>query len=91
MLLKTKKLAFTFLVILCFQVLLPLSQEVMFGRNIQGESMIEEVTKYFYRVEIPLPGNPLKSINSYILKGRGRNLIIDTGMNQEECMEQFLG
>ena len=49
--------------------------------------MIEEVTRDLYRVEIPLPGNPLKSINSFILKGQERNLIIDTGMNQEECMK----
>jgi glyoxylase-like metal-dependent hydrolase (beta-lactamase superfamily II) len=49
--------------------------------------MIEEVAVDLYRVEIPLPGNPLKSINSYILKGQDRNLIIDTGMNQEECMK----
>ena len=49
--------------------------------------MIEEVTRDLYRVEIPLLGNPLKSINSYILKGHDRNLIIDTGMNREECMK----
>src|SRR4030067_3590677 len=48
--------------------------------------MIEEVAADLYRVEIPLLGNPLKSINSYILKGQDRNLIIDTGMNREECM-----
>ena len=49
--------------------------------------MIEEVAGNLYRVEIPLSGNPLKSINSYILKGQERNLIIDTGMNREECMK----
>jgi len=46
--------------------------------------MIDEVMKNIYRVEVPLPGSPLKSINSYIIKGE-RNLIIDTGMNREEC------
>lgn len=40
-----------------------------------------------YRLEIPLPGNPLKAVNSYLIKGRVRNLIIDTGMNREECLE----
>lgn len=35
---------------------------------------------------MPLPQNPLKSINSYIIKGK-RNLIIDTGMNRLECEE----
>jgi glyoxylase-like metal-dependent hydrolase (beta-lactamase superfamily II) len=52
-----------------------------------GESMIEEVASNLYRVEIPLLGNPLRSINSYILKGQERNLIIDTGMNQGPCMK----
>ena len=40
-----------------------------------------------YRLEIPLPGNPLRAVNSYVIKGGERNLIIDTGMNREECRE----
>ena len=48
--------------------------------------MIEEILPNLYRVEIPLPRNPLRAINSYIIKGQGRSLIIDTGMNREECM-----
>jgi hypothetical protein len=39
----------------------------MFGGNMRGGSMIEEVAGDLYRVEIPLLGNPLKSINSYIV------------------------
>lgn len=34
---------------------------------------------------MPLPGNPLKVLNSYLVKGTERNLLIDTGFNQEEC------
>jgi len=34
--------------------------------------------------EIPLPGNPLKAINCYFIKGTDRNLIVDTGFNTEE-------
>lgn len=49
--------------------------------------MIEEVLPNLYRAEIPLPRNPLKATNSYIIKGRGKSLIIDTGMNREECLE----
>jgi len=49
--------------------------------------MIEEISYDLYRVEIPLPGNPLKSINSYFLKSPERNLIIDTGMNRKACRE----
>ena len=39
-----------------------------------------------YRIEIPLPKNPLKTLNSYVIKSPERNLIIDTGWNQQECM-----
>jgi glyoxylase-like metal-dependent hydrolase (beta-lactamase superfamily II) len=49
--------------------------------------MIQEIAEKLYRVEIPLPGNPLKSINSYMIKSPGRNLIIDTGMNRTACRE----
>ena len=48
--------------------------------------MIEEVLPNLYRIEVPLPQNPLKAINSYIIKGQGRSLIIDTGMNRPECL-----
>jgi len=52
--------------------------------------MIEEITTSLYRVEVPLPHNPLKTLNSYFIKGRDRNLIIDTGMNLPECREALL-
>lgn len=48
--------------------------------------MCQEVLPNLFRIEIPLPKNPLKAINSYVIKGPERNLIIDTGMNREECM-----
>jgi glyoxylase-like metal-dependent hydrolase (beta-lactamase superfamily II) len=53
--------------------------------NERSESMIEEVLPNLFRMEIPLPESPLKSINSYVIKASRRNLIIDTGMNREEC------
>jgi len=49
--------------------------------------MIEEVFENIFRMEIPLPGNPLKAINSYVLKGGTRFLMVDTGMNRQECQE----
>jgi glyoxylase-like metal-dependent hydrolase (beta-lactamase superfamily II) len=49
--------------------------------------MIEEILPRLYRIVVPLPGNPLKEINSYILTSDDRNLIIDTGMNRPECRE----
>ncbi len=49
--------------------------------------MVEEVLPRIFRMEIPLPNNPLKAINSYLIKGEGRFLIVDTGMNRRECLE----
>jgi glyoxylase-like metal-dependent hydrolase (beta-lactamase superfamily II) len=51
---------------------------------------ITEIQKNLYCVELPLPNNPLKSINSYVLKGKKRSLIIDTGMNRPECKSVLL-
>ncbi len=49
--------------------------------------MIEDILPGLYKVELPLPKNPLRSVNSYIIKSQDRNLIIDTGMNRPECKE----
>jgi len=49
--------------------------------------MVEEVWPNIFRMEIPLPANPLKAINSYVVRGGNKFLIIDTGMNRPECME----
>jgi glyoxylase-like metal-dependent hydrolase (beta-lactamase superfamily II) len=47
----------------------------------------EEVAEDIFRLQIPLPKNPLKALNSYVVKGQERNLVIDTGMRREECLE----
>ena len=47
----------------------------------------EKVHNGLYKLPIPLPGSPLKSVNSYIITSDSRNLIIDTGFNMPECME----
>lgn len=52
--------------------------------------MAEQILPDFYRIEIPLPGSPLKAINSYLIKGPERCLLIDTGMNREECLRAML-
>ena len=51
--------------------------------------MIEEIVPNLYRTEIPLPKSPLKWLNSYIVRGRDRFLIIDTGFNREECQNEM--
>jgi glyoxylase-like metal-dependent hydrolase (beta-lactamase superfamily II) len=51
--------------------------------------MIEEVSNQLFRIEVPLPQNPLKSVNSYLVMGAERHLMIDTGMNRNECWESL--
>ena len=48
---------------------------------------MEEILPRLYRIVVPLPGNPLKEINSYVLTSKNRHLVIDTGMNRPECKE----
>jgi glyoxylase-like metal-dependent hydrolase (beta-lactamase superfamily II) len=47
--------------------------------------MIEQILDDLYRIEIPLPKNPLKALNSYLFKTSDRFFMVDTGMNREEC------
>ena len=49
--------------------------------------MIEEIQPNLFRNEIPLPNNPLKYTNSYVIRAADRSLIIDTGLNRLECLE----
>ncbi|MBM3118470.1 MAG: MBL fold metallo-hydrolase [Chloroflexi bacterium] len=52
--------------------------------------MIEEILPGLYRIEIPLPKSPLKALNSYLINGQERFLIIDTGFNRDECLHPML-
>lgn len=52
--------------------------------------MPEEVARSIYRIEIPLPRNPLKALNSYVIKGRERHLVVDCGMRRKECRDAML-
>ena len=48
--------------------------------------MLTKVAENIYRKTVPLPNNPLRDINAYIITGE-RNLLIDTGFNRPECEE----
>lgn len=49
---------------------------------------IEQVLKDIYKIEIPLPDNPLRALNAYLIKSEtGRSLLIDTGFNRRACRE----
>ena len=47
---------------------------------------MEEILPNLFRIEIPLPNTPLKYLNSYVIKGHGHNLVVDTGLNLEESL-----
>jgi glyoxylase-like metal-dependent hydrolase (beta-lactamase superfamily II) len=52
--------------------------------------MPEEIRPDFFRVRIPLPDSPLKSLNSYVIRSATRNLVIDTGLNRRECQSAMM-
>jgi len=49
--------------------------------------MCEEVLPGLFRNKIPLPNSPLKYLNSYVIRDSARSLIVDTGLNRQECLE----
>jgi len=38
-----------------------------------------------FAIDVPLPNNPLRNLNCYVVKTPEKNLIIDTGFNLTEC------
>lgn len=49
--------------------------------------MFEKIIDNIFRIKVPLPQSPLGYLNSYVLKGKTRNLVIDTGLNRPECLQ----
>lgn len=49
--------------------------------------MTREVMEHIYRIPVPLPNNPLRELNCYLIRGRERSLLIDTGFRQEACRQ----
>lgn len=47
--------------------------------------MTEQVYHNIWRIGVELPGNPLRELNSYLLKGEDSWLLIDTGFRKEAC------
>jgi glyoxylase-like metal-dependent hydrolase (beta-lactamase superfamily II) len=52
--------------------------------------LFEEILPDLYRINVPLPGSPLRATNCYVINGTGRSLIIDTGWNCEDCMKALV-
>ena len=51
---------------------------------------MEEVAKNIYRIPVRLPDNPLRELNSYLIRDPGRSLLVDTGFRHEKCKEDLL-
>lgn len=49
--------------------------------------MYEELYDGIFRIEVPLPNNPLKSTNSYVFSSTEGGLVLDTGLNQPVCRQ----
>ena len=52
--------------------------------------MVTHIEGSIYCIEVELRGNPLKSLNAYLIKGEARNLLIDTGFNTPWCRKDLL-
>ena len=54
--------------------------------------MIENITQNIYTFPIKLPHNPLRTLNSYVIKSTdgGRDLLIDTGFKRKDCLSMLL-
>lgn len=50
---------------------------------------IERVLPGIYRICVPLAGNPLRELNSYVIRGQ-RNLLVDTGFRTGACRKAVL-
>ncbi len=44
-------------------------------------AMTMESLPNIFRISVPLPGNPLGHLNSYLVRSENRNILIDTGLN----------
>lgn len=49
--------------------------------------MPKEILHNIFRIQVPLPNNPLRMLNSYLIRGEDRSLLVDTGFRQPECRE----
>jgi len=54
--------------------------------------MVEQVynSPAIYRIVVPIPDNPLKNLNSYVVINEPGALVIDTGFNRVECRNALL-
>lgn len=51
--------------------------------------MTSQLAENLYSIPVPLPNNPLKNLNAYLIKGE-RNLLVDTGFHLDACRSALL-
>ena len=74
-----------------FEILMNYGDSAMadyFKDDIVGKA--EEVLENIFRIPVTLPDNPLKELNSYLIRDPERSLLIDTGFCQPACKEALL-
>lgn len=47
--------------------------------------MYTHIEGNIYSIFVPLPDNPLRNLNAYLIKDDKRSLLIDTGFRRDEC------
>lgn len=52
--------------------------------------MTEKIRENIYRIGVGLPNNPLRELNSYLIRGDESDLLIDTGFRMDECRQDLL-
>lgn len=50
----------------------------------------QELLPNFYKINVPLPNNPLRELNAYLVKGSPKSLLIDNGFNTKESADALL-
>ena len=71
--------------------MLPFNKKVAANlKNSWVIAMIEEILPEIFRIELPMPYDSLQTVNVYLLRGRERNLIIDSGMSRPDCREALV-
>ncbi|HHX37805.1 MAG TPA: MBL fold metallo-hydrolase [Clostridiaceae bacterium] len=55
----------------------------------KDELVSQEIYPGIHMAAVPLPRNPLRSINNYIIKGMERDVMVDTAFHMPSCMEHI--
>ncbi len=51
--------------------------------------MIREVFSNIFQIKVQLPYSPLGHLNSYLIKSKGENLLVDTGLNFPQAFQSL--